>query len=98
MYKIYYNSDPNEALDNNHRASFLRCTVQDVKAFILKEEAVRFWFDCTAPITKLHEIIPCSKEIIELYENTITEFDISLVTDKYLNTVTESSDAYIANF
>lgn len=98
MYCIIYNADPNEALDINHRASFSRCTVQDERVCLTQSEAVRFWFECTSPITPLHTIVKCSVAVKKLYLQKDTEFDISLVTDRILHAAEESSDNYISNF
>ncbi len=98
MITVLYNADPNEALDINHRASFSRCTVQEKRVFNTQSEAVRFWFECSSPITKIEHLVKCSKTVSNLYKGNSTEFDVSLVTDRVLHNAEETSDNYISNF
>ncbi len=99
MYTIIFNTNPNESLDIAHRSSFTKCVVQDSRNFVDKEEAVRFWFECTSPVTRLNSIIPLEcRELKTIYSKPITEFDMALVTDRVMNRAVESSNDYIADY
>jgi hypothetical protein len=100
MYTIQYEYDPNEALDICHRANAVKCTAVDSKTFADKMQAIRFWYECTCPVTHLESIIEITEEIKILFNQNsahpVTDFEESLVKDKILYSAIESTDSLIA--
>jgi hypothetical protein len=54
MFRIIYNSNPNNPLHLDHIGALGCLTAQNEKTFDNLNQAITFWFDCNSPITSLN--------------------------------------------
>jgi len=75
--RVRYNGDCNAPLERNHKGILTNLIYEYSRNFPHTpngvQDAVRFWYDCKSPITKIDEIlgiklVPRYKEVIEIVE------------------------------